>query len=305
MRKKITCGHYTGGVKRRAYYLLRAHLSLHNRIIIVLERHQIALAHFVLNTDGEDTRHNLQFANSRGRPPMMPLGDDDSARRTLPVVTYVLIAINVLVFVLLELPNPNLDEFINRWGTVPAEIMAGRGLLTLLTSMFLHGGWAHLGGNMLFLWIFGDNVEDAFGHVLYLIFYLVTGLAASMAQVLLDPSSTVPGVGASGAISGVLAGYIVMFGSNRVRVLMGGVLTTVPAYVMIGLWIVVQFLNGFASIANTAQTDGVAYGAHVGGFIAGLVLTFLLRGFTRQRALERYDPVARSCADRSRTMLYE
>jgi membrane associated rhomboid family serine protease len=216
---------------------------------------------------------------------MMPLGDDDSARRTLPVVTYALIAINVLVFVLLELPNPNLDEFINRWGTIPAEIMAGRGLLTLLTSMFLHGGWAHLGGNMLFLWIFGDNVEDAFGHVLYLIFYLVTGLAASMAQVLLSPSSTIPGVGASGAISGVLAGYIVMFGSNRVRVLMGGVLTTVPAYVMIGLWIVVQFLNGFASIANTAQTDGVAYGAHVGGFIAGLVLTFLLRGFTRQQSI--------------------
>jgi len=215
---------------------------------------------------------------------MLPIGDDDSTRRTLPIVTYALIAINVLVFVLLELPNPNLDEFINRWGTVPAEIMAGRGLLTLLTSMFLHGGWAHLLGNMLFLWIFGDNVEDAFGHVLYLIFYLVTGLAASMAQVLLDPSSTVPGVGASGAISGVLAGYIVMFGSNRVRVLMGGVVTTVPAYVMIGLWIVLQFVNGFASIANTAQTDGVAYGAHVGGFIAGLILTFLLRGFTRQQS---------------------
>ena len=215
---------------------------------------------------------------------MLPIGDDDSARRTLPIVTYALIAINVLVFVLLELPNPNLDAFINRWGTVPAEIMAGRGLLTLLTSMFLHGGWAHLLGNMLFLWIFGDNVEDAFGHVIYLIFYLVTGLAASMAQVWLDPSSIVPGVGASGAISGVLAGYIVMFGSNRVRVLMGGIVTTVPAYVMIGLWIVLQFVSGFASIANTAQTDGVAYGAHVGGFIAGLILTFLLRGFTRQQS---------------------
>jgi membrane associated rhomboid family serine protease len=216
---------------------------------------------------------------------MLPIGDDDSARRTLPIVTYALIAINVLVFVVFELPNPNLDAFINQWGTVPAEIMAGRGLLTLLTSMFLHGGWAHLLGNMLFLWIFGDNVEDAFGHVIYLIFYLVTGLAASMAQVLLDPSSTVPGVGASGAISGVLAGYIVMFGSNRVRVLMGGIVTTVPAYVMIGLWIVLQFVNGFASIANTAQTDGVAYGAHVGGFIAGLILTFLLRGFTRQQSI--------------------
>src|SRR6266545_4785726 len=242
----------------------------------------------------------------RRMPTMLPIGDDDSDRRTTPIVTWALIAINILVFVLLELPQgDNLDAFLTRWGTIPAQIVAGSGLITLITSMFLHANLLHIGGNMLFLWIFGDNVEDAFGHVLYLIFYLVTGLAASMAQVLLDPSSTVPGVGASGAISGVLAGYIVMFGSNRVRVLMGGVLTTVPAYVMIGLWIVVQFLNGFASIANTAQTDGVAYGAHVGGFIAGLVLTFLLRGFTRQRALERYDPVARSCADRSRTMLYE
>jgi membrane associated rhomboid family serine protease len=221
---------------------------------------------------------------------MMPLGDDDSARRTLPIVTYALIAINVLVFVVFELPNPNLEEFINRWGTVPAEIMAGRGLLTLLTSMFLHGGWAHLLGNMLFLWIFGDNVEDAFGHGLYLIFYLVSGFAASMAQVLLDPASTIPGVGASGAISGVLAGYIVMFGSNRVRVLMGNVMTTVPAYVMIGLWIVVQFISGFASIANTAETDGIAYGAHVGGFIAGLVLTFLLRGFTRPQSIGAVGP---------------
>lgn len=215
---------------------------------------------------------------------MLPLGDDNSGRRTLPVVTYVLIAINVLVFVVFELPNPDLDRFIQQWGTVPAEIMAGRGLLTLITSMFLHGGWAHLGGNMLFLWIFGDNVEDAFGHALYLVFYLVCGLAASMAQVLLNTSSTIPGVGASGAISGVLAAYIVMFGSNRVRVLMGGLLTSVPAYVMIGLWIVLQFVNGFASIANTAQTDGVAYGAHVGGFIAGLLLTFVLRGFARQPA---------------------
>jgi membrane associated rhomboid family serine protease len=213
---------------------------------------------------------------------MLPLGDDNTGRRTLPIVTYALIAINVLVFVLFELPNPNLDQFINQWGTVPAQIMAGNGLITLLTSMFLHGGWAHLGGNMLFLWIFGDNVEDRFGHVIYLVFYLVCGLVASMAQVLLSPSSTIPGVGASGAISGVLAAYIIMFGSNRVRVLIGGMLTAVHAYVMIGLWIVLQFVNGFASIANTSETDGVAYGAHVGGFIAGLVLTFLLRGFARQ-----------------------
>ena len=212
---------------------------------------------------------------------MMPLGDDDSGRRTMPVVTYVLIAINVLVFVLLELPKPDIDAFLTQWGTVPAEIVAGRGLITLVTSMFLHGGWAHLGGNMLFLWIFGDNVEDAFGHVLYLVFYLVCGLVASLAQVFLAPSSTIPGVGASGAISGVLAGYIVMFTSNRVRVLLGRAVTSVPAYMMIGLWIVLQFVNGFASIANTAETGGVAYGAHVGGFVAGLILTFLLRAVAR------------------------
>ena len=160
---------------------------------------------------------------------MMPLGDDDSGRRTMPVVTSVLIAINVLVFVLLELPKPDIDAFLTHWGTVPAEIVAGRGLITLVTSMFLHGGWAHLGGNMLFLWIFGDNVEDAFGHVLYLVFYLVCGRLASLAQVLLAPSSTIPGLGASGAISGVLAGYIVMFTSNRVRVLLGRAVTSVPA----------------------------------------------------------------------------
>ena len=210
---------------------------------------------------------------------MLPLGDDDSDRRTFPFVTYALIAINVLVFVLLELPQgDNLDAFLNRWGTIPAQIAAGNGLITLITSMFLHGGWLHLGSNMLFLWIFGDNVEDAFGHVLYLLFYLVCGIAASLAQVLINVSSNVPGVGASGAIAGVLAAYIVLFGSRPVRVLMQGVLTNVPSYVMIGLWIVTQLVAGFGG-----TTDGVAYWAHIGGFFAGLVLTFLLRGFARAR----------------------
>jgi membrane associated rhomboid family serine protease len=215
---------------------------------------------------------------------MLPIGDDDSDRRTIPFVTYALIAINVLVFVLLELPQGgNLDAFLTRWGTVPAQIVAGQGLITLITSMFLHGGWLHLGSNMLFLWIFGDNVEDAFGHVLYLVFYFVCGLAASLAQVLINTSSNVPGVGASGAIAGVLAGYIVLFGSRPVRVLMGGVITSVPSYVMIGLWIVTQLLSGFGSLGDTAS-GGVAYWAHIGGFFAGLVLTFLLRGFTRRQS---------------------
>lgn len=208
---------------------------------------------------------------------MLPLGDDNSDRKTFPFVTYALIAINVLVFVLLELPQgQNLDAFLTRWGTVPAQIMAGNGLVTLITSMFLHGGWLHLGSNMLFLWIFGDNVEDAFGHGLYLLFYFVCGIAASFAHILVDTTSTIPGVGASGAIAGVLAAYIVLFGARPVRVLMGGILTSVPSYVMIGLWFVTQLVSGFGG-----QSDGVAYWAHIGGFIAGLVLTFVLRGFTR------------------------
>ena len=212
---------------------------------------------------------------------MLPIGDDNSDRRTFPFVTYALIAINVLVFVLLELPQgENLDAFLTRWGTIPAQIVAGNGLITLITSLFLHAGWLHIGSTMRFLWIFGDNVEDAFGHVLYLIFYLVCGIAASLAQVLVGPSSTVPGVGASGAIAGVLAGYIVLFGSRPVRVLMQGYLTTVPSYVMIGLWIVTQLLSGFGALGDT-QSGGVAYWAHIGGFVAGLVLTFLLRGVVR------------------------
>ena len=214
---------------------------------------------------------------------MLPLGDDNSDRRTFPIVTYALIAINILVFVLLELPQgDNLDAFLTRWGTVPAQIVAGNGLITLITSMFLHGGWLHIGSNMLFLWIFGDNVEDAFGHALYLVFYLVCGIVASLAQVLVNASSNVPGVGASGAIAGVLAAYIILFGARPVRVLMQGFLTSVPSYVMIGLWFVTQLLSGFGSLGQDG--GGVAYWAHIGGFVCGLVLTFLLRGIARPRA---------------------
>ena len=210
---------------------------------------------------------------------MLPLGDDNSDRRTIPFVTYTLIAINVLVFVLLELPQgQNLDAFLTRWGTIPTQIVAGNGLLTLITSMFLHGGWLHLGSNMLFLWIFGDNIEDTFGHWLFLLFYLVCGIAAGLAQVFMNTSSDIPGVGASGAIAGVLAAYIVLFGARPVRVLMSGYLTNVPSYMMIGLWFVTQLISGFGG-----QSDGVAYWAHIGGFITGLVLTYLLRGFTRPR----------------------
>jgi membrane associated rhomboid family serine protease len=207
---------------------------------------------------------------------VIPIGDDNTSRRSFPYVNYGLIAVNVVVF-LVELGQPDPQAYIERWGAVPASISAGHSLETLVTSAFLHAGWFHLLGNMLFLYVFGDNVEDAFGHVRYLLFYLACAVLSGLGQVFLAPGAALPGVGASGAISGVLAAYLVMFGTNPVRVLIVVFPTVVPAFVMIGVWIVLQFLNGFASISQTAQTGGVAYGAHIGGFIGGLVLTPLVR----------------------------
>jgi membrane associated rhomboid family serine protease len=214
---------------------------------------------------------------------VLPIGDDNTYRRTFPIVTYGLIALNLGAF-FVELGQPDPNAYIAVWGVTPAQVSAGHSLITLLTSMFLHAGWLHLFGNMLFLFIFGDNVEDAFGHLKYLAFYLFCGLAAALSQIYLAPSSPVPSIGASGAISGVLAAYLVMFRNNPVRVLLGFFPAVVPAYVMIGVWIVLQFLYGAASFAHTQQSGGVAYGAHVGGFLAGLLLTFLLRPTGRSPA---------------------
>jgi membrane associated rhomboid family serine protease len=236
---------------------------------------------------------------------MLPIGDDDNPDPTFPIVNLTLIAACIVVF-LYQLVNP---DFTNGWATVPAEITTGRDLvgrfpiplpdgsvalvdeargpsplwITLFTSTFMHGGWTHLGGNMLFLFIFGDNVEKAFGHVRYLAFYLVCGLVASLAQVYSGPDSILPSLGASGAIAGVLAAYLVLFPTNRVRVLVGYFVTSVPAVAMIGLWALIQFANGFAATSVSAQTGGVAYMAHIGGFVAGLILAFVLRPFTNQR----------------------
>ena len=232
---------------------------------------------------------------------MLPIGDEDNAPPGFPVVNVLLIAINLAVF-LYQLVNP---DFTNGYSAVPVEITTGRDLvgqfpitlpdgsmalvdeargpspiwLTLLSSMFMHGGWTHIGGNMLFLFIFGDNVERAVGHLRYLGFYLVCGVVASLAQVYSGPDSILPSLGASGAIAGVLAGYLVLFPRNRVRVLLGYFITTVPAILMIGLWAVIQFVNGFGATGVNAQSGGVAYMAHIGGFIAGLLLAFLLRPF--------------------------
>jgi membrane associated rhomboid family serine protease len=145
--------------------------------------------------------------------------------------------------------------------------------------MFMHAGWVHLGGNMLYLWIFGDNVEDHFGHVKFLIFYLVCGLAATFAQLAINPESTIPNLGASGAIAGVLGAYLLLFPQARIKVLQRQRVVQVPALIVIGLWFVLQLFSGIGSIAaTTADTGGVAYMAHIGGFVAGFVLTFLFRG---------------------------
>jgi len=239
---------------------------------------------------------------------VIPIGDEDTGGQPgLPWVNIAIIALNVIVF-LYQLVDPN---FTNGYSTVPAEITSGKDIvgqfflaapdgstieideapgprpiwLTLLTSMFMHGGWLHIGGNMLFLFIFGDNIEKAYGHIKYLIFYLVCGIIAGLANVLVQPDSIIPSLGASGAISGVLAAYLVLFPTNRVRVLLAlGIIwlrpIAVPAVVMIGVWALLQFVNGLGAIAVTDQTSGgVAYWAHIGGFIAGAVITLLAKPF--------------------------
>jgi membrane associated rhomboid family serine protease len=208
---------------------------------------------------------------------MFPIGDDDSSRRTVPLVTYALVALNVLFF-FVELSGG--DAFVGKWAFIPRRFMANPAadFPTLFTSMFMHGGWLHLGGNMLYLWIFGDNVEDRFGHLPFTIFDLLCGLAATFAQLMFSLGSRVPNLGASGAIAGVLGAYILLFPQGRVRVLQGTQVVQMPALMVIGFWIVLQFFSGIGSIANTADTGGVAYMAHIGGFLAGVVLTFLFRG---------------------------
>jgi len=208
---------------------------------------------------------------------MFPIGDDDTSLRTVPLVTYALIALNVLFFFVEQSGG---DALIGKWAFVPRRFLADPfgDFLTLFTSMFMHAGSVHLGGNMLYLWIFGNNVEDRFGHIKFTLFYLLCGFAATFAQLAFSLGSNVPNLGASGAIAGVLGAYILLFPQGKVRVLQGQQVIQVPALIVIGMWIVLQFFSGIGSIANTAQTGGVAYMAHIGGFLAGFVLTFLFRG---------------------------
>jgi membrane associated rhomboid family serine protease len=225
---------------------------------------------------------------------MFPLADDNSDRKRTPFINYAFIGINLLVFVLLQRIG-SYDAFNYAFSLVPREISTGLDIVgsqivqdslgnvgrvqhyptplpvyfNFLSSMFMHGGFMHLFGNMLFLWVFGDNLEDRLGHIRYAIFYLVCGFAAALAQIVMDTDSIIPMLGASGAISGVLGGYLLLFPHRRVTALIFNFLTQVPAYVALGIWIAYQLILGYMTDPGTG---GVAYAAHIGGFIAGVVL---------------------------------
>lgn len=226
---------------------------------------------------------------------MFPIGDDNSDRHIQPIVNYAFIAVNVLVFLLLQQLGGN-DAFTYAFSLVPREITSGTDItgivefkdaagkvlgevqhfstplpvyFNFLSSMFMHGSIMHILGNMMFLWVFGDNLENLLGHVRYAIFYIVCGIAAALAQIMMDTNSVIPMLGASGAISGVLGGYLLLFPKRGVKAIVFNVITTVPAFVALGLWIVYQIVLGYLS---SSAGGGVAYAAHIGGFVAGFAL---------------------------------
>jgi membrane associated rhomboid family serine protease len=234
---------------------------------------------------------------------MIPIGDDDSDRIRIPLVNYVFIAANILVFIFYQDLGTNMN-FTYSYSTVPAEIITGHDIvtapvwvqdpisgdklqipglgvtaipvwLTLITSMFMHGGLAHLGGNMLYLWVFGDNLEDRLGHVRYFFFYILCGIIASLTHVFTDylfgQSHLIPSLGASGAISAVMGGYLLLFPSRRVTVFFIFTIISVPAFIVLGAWIIMQIANGMGYLGGS-EASGIAYAAHIGGFIAGLLL---------------------------------
>jgi len=236
---------------------------------------------------------------------MMPIGDVDEFPMITPFVTWALIAINVAVLFLVQpaipavadiaLIPPDVRAFYDRFAIIPAVVASGQNLTSVLSAMFLHGGILHLFGNMLYLWIFGDNVEHAFGHVRFLAFYLVSGVAATAAQVLLFPDATIWNLGASGAIAGVLGAYLLLYPRSRVNVLVVRSVVQMPAMLVIGAWFALQFFSGANQLANASAADagGVAFWAHIGGFVAGLALAAAFGGRARARAMGQPIAVAR------------
>ena len=247
---------------------------------------------------------------------MIPLSDDDSDQTRTPFVNYILVALNIIVFIMYQQMGTNLG-FTYSYATVPAEILTGQDIvtaptlvqdpltgqnveipglgvtaipvwLTLITSMFMHGGFAHLGGNMLYLWIFGDNLENRLGHIRFLLFYLLCGVLASLTHVFSDyifgENHLIPSLGASGAISGVMGGYLLLFPGRRVTVFFVFMLLNVPAFIVLGMWILLQIANGTGYLGGS-EASGIAYAAHIGGFFAGL---FLIRRFLPKERLPVY-----------------
>ncbi len=212
---------------------------------------------------------------------MIPLGDASRRPRRFAVVTVTIILVNVLVFVM-ELMGG--DAFVKQWSVIPADIVAGRHWITILTAMFMHGGWMHILGNMVFLWAFGPEVEDAMPRLRYLAFYLLSGLAATLAQIAAMPGSTVPNLGASGAIAGVMGGFLVTYPRDQMKLVLFfgwfARVTVIPAALLIGLWFLIQLFSGVGAVADV-QTGGVAYVAHVGGFIFGAVAARLFENSSR------------------------
>lgn len=217
---------------------------------------------------------------------MIPLRDLNPTKR-VPVITIILIGLNVLAFLYEQtLSARGMDRFILQYGTVPARFTDGSitstDVLTLFTSMFLHAGWLHIAGNMLYLWIFGNNIEDRLGIIRFIVFYFLGGIAAAALQIIIDPTSRVPMIGASGAIAGVLGGYIVLYPRAKVQTLIFFIFIQVinlPAVILLGVWFFLQLINGFLSL-DSGASGGVAFFAHIGGFIAGMVL---IRLFTLGR----------------------
>jgi membrane associated rhomboid family serine protease len=210
---------------------------------------------------------------------MFPIRDHNPSGR-VPFVTYALIAANVLIFLgyfTLFQDNAAISRFFEQWAMIPAFVTSGQNYETIITSMFLHGGWMHLLGNMLFLWIYGDNMEDEMGHVPFLLFYLLAGVAAGLIHIVSAPGSPVPTVGASGAIAGVMGGYLLLFPKARVDILIFIIVYVrifpIPAWIVLMIWFAMQFIGG---IGADPDTGGVAYWAHIGGFVAGLLMTIPL-----------------------------
>lgn len=221
---------------------------------------------------------------------MIPLGDASRRPIHFPIMTLTIIGVNAFVFVLELLGG---DAFINYWSLVPAQIMTPHGFITIFTSMFMHAGWEHIIGNMLFFWVFGPEIEDVMGSLPFLIFYLLGGIAATIAQVAIDPASTIPNLGASGAIAAVMGAFLITYPRDQIRtaVFLGwsARITFLPALVMVGLWFLTQLFSEVGALAQVQANSGVAYMAHIGGFAFGALVCRLFES-RRRRSLEGLEP---------------